>query len=333
MGTKTLIKGFSTILLTSFIVSCGNIPSENEIRIQKGDYILPFKIQYNNTLSEIEGLNKEIKELNNVFSRFETESTQKFKNINKKKNDFDVEFDKITIKIKQIQFDLESTIPGYNEGTFSFDSILNPHSNEINSSYFKGLTNSVAAELAIIIKKLNNNLSTTKYLINKDDTARIFIYQEIIDPTSPNSPDPIYWEDQALIYAPMVSCLNELRQIERRLLQTKVSYYDYLMDQLQQSVYTFSDISPYMYADNSHISVGESVKIRLGLKAWTNSADFHYIIDGDTIKNVKNGEATYTFKTEETGHKKINGIISYTDPETGEEKQTSFIYNIKISNK
>lgn len=331
--TKDLIKGFSTLVLTSFLFSCGNVPAENEIRIQKSDYILPFKIQYNNTLGEIKGLETKIDNLNNTFIRYESENTQKFKSIEKKKNEFDSEFAKITGKIKQIQFDLESTIPGYNEGAFCFDSIQNPHSNEQNSSYFKGFANSVAAELAISIKKLNKNLTNTKYLLSKEDTSGIYLFQEIIDPTSPNSPDPIYWEDQSLIYAPFVGCLNELLQIERRLLQTKVSYYDYLMAKLQQSVYTFSDISPYMYSDNSIIKVGESTKIRLGLKAWTNSADFHYIIDGDTIKNVKNGEAIYNFKAEEPGYKKINGIISYIDPETGEEKQTSFFYNIKVDNK
>ncbi|HEY8367243.1 MAG TPA: hypothetical protein VIL57_08860 [Bacteroidia bacterium] len=331
--TKDLIKGISTLVLTSVLISCGNVPAENEIRIQKSDYVLPFKLQYNNTLSEIKGLESKIENLNNAFLRYENENTQKFKAAEKKKNEFDTEFAKITEKIKQIQYDLESTIPGYSDGKFCFDSIPNPHSNEKNSSYFKGFTNSVAAELAISIKKLNKNLTNTKYLLNKEDTSGIYIFQEIIDPTSPNSPDPVYWEDQSLIYAPMVGCLNELRQIERRLLQTKVSYYDYLVSQLQQSVYTFSDISPYMYADNSHIKVGETAKIRLGLKAWTNSADFHYIIDGDTIKNVKNGEAIYNFKAEEAGYKKINGIISYIDPETGEEKQTSFFYNIKVDNK
>lgn len=310
--------------------SCGNIATTNELRIQKSDYVLPFKYQYNNTLLEIKGLEIEINQIDQTFVKYEDDNSLKTKTISKKKSTFDKEFNQIIQKIQKIQFDLESKIPGYTEGKFSFDSIPNPHSNESNSSYFKGFTNSVGAELAIDIKKLNKNLTNTKYLLNKEDSSGIYLFQEIVDPTSPNSPDPVYWEDQALIYAPLASCLTELRQIERRLLQTKASYYGYLMGQMQHSVYTFSDISPYMYSESSTIKTGESLKIKLGLKAWTNSSDFHYIINGDTIKNVRNGEATYTYHAKELGRKQISGIINYIDPETGEEKQSEFFYNIKV---
>lgn len=313
--------------------ACGQAPVKGEINLKKSDYILPFKIQYNSAIQEIKGLEQEIAAINLEFDKYEDENSQKIKLVLTKRQKFNEEFDAIIQKIHRIQFDLESIIPGYNEGAFDFDSIVSPHSNEINSKYFKGLTNSVAAELALDINKLNKNLGTTKYLFKQTDTSGIYLFQEIIDPTSPNSPDPVYWEDQALIYAPMASCLAELRQIERRLIQTKASYYDYLMIQLQSSVYSFSDISPYMYSESSSIKVGESVKVKLGLKAWTNNEDFKYIINGDTIQNVRNGEALYNFHAKEKGRQKLNGIIKYTDPETGVEKQADFNYYIKVNEK
>lgn len=316
------------ICLPLSIYSCQEPQKEYTVSMSPAEYSAPFQWQYDNALYEIEILNKKLKSKELELGLLLENYTEENHPLQRKKKKFDADWDKIYTGIQKIQFDLESKVPGYEKGKFLFDSIPAPHSNEQNSAYLRGVTGSIASELAISIKELNLGLSNPKYLLEAEDS--VWSFQAITDPSSPNAPNPVYWEDRALIYAPIVACLNELKQIERRLIQTRLNYYAYLIDNIRFPSYVFSNVSPFMYAESDQVEVGEEILLKMGLKAWRNEDNLTYIINGDTITSIKNGEASYRFKADEAGRKRIKGIIQYPDPKSGIMKEATYQYYIKV---
>jgi len=324
--------------LFTAISACGPGVKETSVRLSREEYVAPFQNQYDNLDYEIDLLEQEYATLQKRFATHRSLHSDSLRYLSYYKRFAVVqkETDGVLESLRRIEDGLTASLirNGLDTTTdsehFRLINIREPQSNEINRNYFKSFVQNIGSELNLKIADYNKTMHSPKVIENPSDSSVVLIYSRLYDKPDPNNSEPFYWEDYSLINVPIVSCLTELKSLRVRILKTGLSAGRYVYGRINALAFKFSSVSLYMDAETMQIQKDETVKIRMGIKAWNEHEEPLIIINGDTATRFENGEAVYLFKPRRTGVQKLKGQLFYVDPRTGEQKTASTSLTFKV---
>lgn len=324
--------------LFTLLSACGPGTQEGSIRLSREEYVAPFQNQYDNLNYEIDLLEQEYAILQKRFITHRSLHNDSLRYLSYYKR-FDVvqkETSEVLESLRRIEDGLTASLIRNGLDTitdgnhFRLADIREPHSNKINRSYFKSFVQNIGSELNLKIAAYNKTMRSSRVIENPEDSTAVLIYSRLYDKPDPNNSEPFYWEDFSLINVPIVSCLTELKSLRVRVLKTGLSAGRYVYGRINALAFKFSSVSLYMDAESMQIHKNETVKIRMGIKAWNEDEEPLIIINGDTATRFEKGEAIYLFKPRKTGVQKLKGELFYADPRTGEQKTASTSLTFKV---
>ncbi|MBX3242712.1 MAG: gliding motility protein GldM [Chitinophagaceae bacterium] len=138
------------------------------------------------------------------------------------------------------------------------------------------------------------------------------------------------WTDAYFHMTPTIAGMTILSKFQNDVKNTENKVAGFLFDKIGGVVFKLDKFEPMVAANSTYLMPGEQVELKAGLGAFNSSVKPEVLVNGKAVAVNDNGVAEIKMPAGGSGGHKINVDIKYLDPNTGEAKVATKVFEYTV---
>lgn len=144
------------------------------------------------------------------------------------------------------------------------------------------------------------------------------------------SDDSQSWTAAYFHMTPTIAAMTILSKFQNDVKNTENKMAAKLFEKVGGVVFKMDKFEPMVAANATYLMPGDNLELKAGLGAFNSSVKPDVLINGKAVQVGDNGVADFKMPGGASGGHKLNVVIKYTDPNTGEAKETAKVFEYTV---
>lgn len=131
------------------------------------------------------------------------------------------------------------------------------------------------------------------------------------------------WKSAYFHMTPTIAALTILSKFQNDVKNSEAIVVDHCYQQIGKVKFKLDNFQAFAGTNSTYLMPGQELVITAGIGAFSKDALPSVTVNGSTVQMGPDGSAVYKTTVNGAGEHKVNVVVNYTDPNTGEKKSTT----------